>query len=309
MMRSTLAREGNLYKGNLHTHTTLSDGRKTPAETVGLYKEQGYHFLALTDHEVYGIHRELSSNNFLVLPGVELEIDARQDPNYWQVHHLLAIGGPYNNYPHGYQFYREENQKVSLQALIATLHRAGNLVIYNHPHWSRVELSQFVNLVGLNGMEIFNYGCHVEDRSGNGESFYDGMLWHGKKVWCYGTDDSHMRIPDMGGGYITVKAPALTLPEVFRALQQGSFYASAAVPGKEAPRIHDFYWEDGIVKLFCDPCRRVYIKGDCHQESKEDLSGGVTYLETQVPVNSRWVRAACEDANGFVSWTQPIWLD
>ena len=41
---------GNWYKGNLHTHTTLSDGRATPEETFALYKAEGYSFMALTDH-------------------------------------------------------------------------------------------------------------------------------------------------------------------------------------------------------------------------------------------------------------------
>ena len=30
MLKYTLAREGNFYKGNLHTHSTVSDGEQTP---------------------------------------------------------------------------------------------------------------------------------------------------------------------------------------------------------------------------------------------------------------------------------------
>ena len=43
---------GLWYKGNLHTHTTESDGRLSPLETIRIYAEHGYDFLALTDHEV-----------------------------------------------------------------------------------------------------------------------------------------------------------------------------------------------------------------------------------------------------------------
>ena len=42
------------YKGNLHTHTTNSDGAYTPEETIALYKSKGYDFLALTDHWFHG---------------------------------------------------------------------------------------------------------------------------------------------------------------------------------------------------------------------------------------------------------------
>lgn len=38
------------YKGNLHTHTTNSDGAYTPEKTIALYKSKDYDFLALTDH-------------------------------------------------------------------------------------------------------------------------------------------------------------------------------------------------------------------------------------------------------------------
>ena len=38
------------YKGNLHTHTTDSDGLKSPDDVKRLYKSLGYDFLALTDH-------------------------------------------------------------------------------------------------------------------------------------------------------------------------------------------------------------------------------------------------------------------
>ena len=59
MEKRTLYREGTYKKGTLHTHTTWSDGMHTPKETAEHYRSQGYDFLALTDHWVYGIHPEL----------------------------------------------------------------------------------------------------------------------------------------------------------------------------------------------------------------------------------------------------------
>ncbi len=38
------------WKGNLHTHTFWSDGDDFPEMVVRWYKEHGYHFLALSDH-------------------------------------------------------------------------------------------------------------------------------------------------------------------------------------------------------------------------------------------------------------------
>src|SRR2546426_9624903 len=38
-------------RGNLHAHTTYSDGMKTPQELIAEYEALGYDFLAITDHE------------------------------------------------------------------------------------------------------------------------------------------------------------------------------------------------------------------------------------------------------------------
>jgi hypothetical protein len=40
------------WKGNLHTHSLWSDGDDYPEMIVGWYKEHGYQFLALSDHNV-----------------------------------------------------------------------------------------------------------------------------------------------------------------------------------------------------------------------------------------------------------------
>ena len=48
MEKRTLYKEGIYKKGNLHTHTTWSDGMHTPAETAKHSRSKGYDFLALS---------------------------------------------------------------------------------------------------------------------------------------------------------------------------------------------------------------------------------------------------------------------
>ena len=48
----TFAGEAKWWKGNLHTHTLWSDGDDYPEMVAAWYKEQGYHFLALSDHNI-----------------------------------------------------------------------------------------------------------------------------------------------------------------------------------------------------------------------------------------------------------------
>ena len=44
------AAPGRWFKGNTHTHTVNSDGDSTPDEVVRWYREHGYNFLVLSDH-------------------------------------------------------------------------------------------------------------------------------------------------------------------------------------------------------------------------------------------------------------------
>ena len=41
---------GRFWKGNIHTHSTRSDGMRDAADVCATYREAGYDFLALTDH-------------------------------------------------------------------------------------------------------------------------------------------------------------------------------------------------------------------------------------------------------------------
>ena len=53
------------YKINLHTHTTLSDGHRTPEEVARIYAEQGYDAVAFTDHWYCGKEQTLSGVKIL----------------------------------------------------------------------------------------------------------------------------------------------------------------------------------------------------------------------------------------------------
>ena len=71
------AQPGAWFKGNTHTHTLNSDGDSTPDDVVKWYREHGYHFLVLTDHNyltsVDGLNAlHGATDKFLVIPGEEV---------------------------------------------------------------------------------------------------------------------------------------------------------------------------------------------------------------------------------------------
>jgi hypothetical protein len=66
-----------LLKGNLHAHTTFSDGIRSPDSVIAEYEGRGYDFLAITDHEDsipsgYWRSLEALSSKLLLFHGVEL---------------------------------------------------------------------------------------------------------------------------------------------------------------------------------------------------------------------------------------------
>ena len=71
-----------VLKGALHTHTTCSDGELTPGELVAVYKQLGFGFLAITDHDHlirpdYWDSLPAGDDELIVLKGVELTVFER----------------------------------------------------------------------------------------------------------------------------------------------------------------------------------------------------------------------------------------
>ena len=65
----------NWFKGNLHTHTTESDGDETPEHVAEWYREHGYDFLVLSDHNHLTVLDDAGSNPGkwpLLIPGEEI---------------------------------------------------------------------------------------------------------------------------------------------------------------------------------------------------------------------------------------------
>src|SRR5215510_12308656 len=65
------------YKGNTHTHTLNSDGDSTPDDVVRWYREHGYRFLVLSDHNFLTSVKGLNAlhgadEKFLVIKGEEV---------------------------------------------------------------------------------------------------------------------------------------------------------------------------------------------------------------------------------------------
>lgn len=126
MRKTGLHTKGNWYKGNLHTHSTNSDGRKTPEEIVRIYREHGYQFLAFTEHEFYTHNRELTGEDFLILPASNSHATIRIRGVFTTCSESAATQ-PEMNYP----------QEMDSQTGSASLCGSGKISDQSSPRWTR----------------------------------------------------------------------------------------------------------------------------------------------------------------------------
>ena len=76
-------------KGNLHSHSTNSDGRVSPQERVDGYVNQGYDYLCVSDHNNITFVETLTCpEDFTLIQGAELHPD---NPFGGDRHHFVAL--------------------------------------------------------------------------------------------------------------------------------------------------------------------------------------------------------------------------
>ncbi len=98
------SRPGNFYRGNMHTHSTNSDGSLSPEAVCGAYRGEGHDFLVLTDHfmEVYGFPvtdtRSYRTGYFTTIIGAELHAPEISGGEIW---HIKSVGLPFDFEPLG----------------------------------------------------------------------------------------------------------------------------------------------------------------------------------------------------------------
>ncbi len=307
------------WKGNLHLHTTLSDGTATPAEAMAYYKNAGYQFCVISDHERYWDSDELDCEGFIVLAGVESGVE--RNPNeLWEVHgtsnlciHLHAIRDVRSELPpfsHGESVPRVIDTGVSSwQHQINFLKSRGNFVILNHPRWSRIEPEQMVSMDGYLAVEVYNHCSEVLETTGESEYEWDYCLRRGKHVWAVAADDNHSYAPEdkhCFGGFTMISAPELTRESLCDGLRAGSFYASTG------PTIKDMRVTDGVLHMEFSPAQavRLVASRDFAPTLTPPLGQETfTSIDWKMRTDLRYLRPEVIGPTGKKAWGQPIFFD
>ena len=307
------------YKGNTHTHTTNSDGDSTPGLVARWYRNNGYDFLFITDHnkltDVLDIQSEIDQENardarkkFLLIPGVEVSNNLTKEERKYAVH----ICGLDTKTTVGKQ--DGPTVRALLQKSIDAIHAAGGLPSVNHPNfqWS-LTTDDIFSLHDLKHYEIFNGHPMVNNMGGGDvpsmEEMWDDLLSRGRKYFGVAVDDAHhykefrKDLSNPGRGWVVVRARALDSKNIMQGLETGDFYASTGVV------LQDLWTTPGkgiALTLNSDKLKfRTEFIGKGGKILKTDKTTSPSY---ELQSDDLYVRAKVTASTGDIAWTQPVYL-
>ena len=300
--------EAQWYKGNIHTHTTESDGDEDPHKVVSWYRRHGYDFLVLSDHNhltllnYSGGRRRFRKP--LMVPGEEVSISLNRGDTPV---HINGVGISRVVEP-----IDAGGVVETLQANVDAIVEAGGIASINHPNfrWAfdHREISQ---VEGVSLLEVFN-GHPATNILGapdkpSYEAIWDGVLTSGRVIFGVATDDSHNYhdfapwLSNPGRGWVMVQADELPQDAIVDGLASGRFYASTGVT---------------LARL---DCSAESIELEIEQErdfiyttrfTGEDgvLLAESTGLTAEYVADGQeaYVRATVVSSSGPRAWTQPV---
>jgi predicted metal-dependent phosphoesterase TrpH len=291
---------GRFWKGNLHTHSTRSDGAFSPEEVCRRYRENGYDFLALTDHFLPRYDFPLTdtapyrTSNFTTILGAELHTDLTEMGEIW---HILAVGLPLD-------FARPaENEPIA--DLAARARAAGAYVAVAHPNWYGLTERDVATLGMVDAIEVYN-GVAI-DHNDHADSWHiaDVQLGRGHRYLVCATDDFHgtRNRHDFRRGWVMVRSETLEPTALLAALKAGYYYSSTG------PEIHDIHVEPGKkLTVRCSPANYVFISGKGSKSAAAQGNGAIEFELSLENWTSPFCRVTVRTADGKHAWSNPIWF-
>ena len=281
------------FKGNIHTHTTVSDGRLSPEESIALYRKNGYDFLAITDHWRVS-ETKYTDDGMLLIAGCEYDTGSNVRDGIFHVTSLGCETTP--------DLQRGADAKI----IVDEIHRCGGIASLAHPAWSMNTHDQLLPvydgevkpLFGADVTEIFN---SVSDMPRNCRPYsgivLDQMAARGYFTSLVATDDTHWYGDmDTCRSYIMVQADECTREAILDAIRAGRFYATQG-PVIEVTKDGD------TVNVTCSPAEAiVYFTDTAWCGHRADVAHGITQGSFRM-TNETFVRVEVTDAEGKTAWS------
>ncbi len=295
------AQRGRFYRGNLHGHSTNSDGAWSPAEVIRQYRQNDYDFVAITDHFLehydYPITdtREFRSDDFTTLIGAELHHGTLLSGDIW---HLLALGLPLDFAP-----YRADE---TADDVLSRAREAGAFVAAAHPNWYTLTVEDFETLGPVDAVECYNGNAEKYNDRAYSWHFIEMLLGRGRRIGAIAVDDSHMRPSraDFLRGWVHLKAASLSPEALLQALNAGHYYSSTG----PALRHVELTGGERIV-VECSPAVQILLSG-AGPKALSVHGHGLTSADFDIgELETPWLRVTVRDEYGRRAWTNPVWLE
>lgn len=281
------------HKGNLHTHTTLSDGRKSVEEAVEMYKANGYDFIAVTDHRKR--YPGFETPDFIVLPGGEYHYQPGTT-----AYHIVGIGLTDD------VAWSEDDKP---QEIIDKVAAAGGFPILAHPSWSLMSVEDGMALHGYRAVEIYNGISEGYDGTrGYSDQFIDVCATRGRLTGIIADDDAHFYVGlDNCRGWICLQSEAFTTQGIMDSLWAGRYYSSTG------PELFQIEIDDEKnIHVECGPVKKISFMTNTWFVMKRNViapDGGTLTSADYSPVKTdKWVRIEGVDENGRFFWSNFIEL-
>jgi len=298
------------YKGNTHTHTLNSDGDSSPDEVARWYREHGYHFLVMTDHNfltsVDGLNALLGADErFLILPGEEVTDGVDRKPL-----HVNGLAVESLVQPQGGGTIAE-----AIQRNVDAIREARGVPHLNHPNFGwAVTAADIIKVKNDKLFEVYNGHPQVNNLGGGDaqslEDMWDAVLSSGKLLYGLATDDAHhfKRSGDPsaagpGRGWVMVRAPRLGGREILAALEGGEFYASTGVVLDDVQVTSTRY----SITIAVEGTSR-YTTCFIGKNGRVLQTTSANPAEYVIRGDEGYVRAVVQESNGKQAWAQPIML-
>jgi hypothetical protein len=296
----------NWYKGNIHTHTTKSDGDADPEVVVKWFMEHDYDFLVLSDHNHRTILEHEVEGGPLMIPGEE--VSARIQTGSIPIH-INGIGISRVVEP-----YHGDEIVDTIQRNVNAILDAGGIASINHPNYQWAFDHTHVRQVdGASLMEVFNGSPVTNNEGGPGkftaEEIWDGVLSAGKVIFGTATDDSHRYYdyhPGMsnpGRGWVVVRATELTVNAIVDGLAMGEFYSSTGIVLEELEQSDESV--SLTIKEESDFIFTTTFSGKDGKVLAEETGLSVSY---SIKGDEGYVRATVRSSSGGKAWTQPVFV-
>lgn len=338
MRQYLLPKEGKFYKADLHSHSTISDGKATPKEMKEYYKSKGYSVLALTDHEYLVEHSDLDEKDFVMITGyeyciceygeevftdiqawwhtktIELNIYPRDQKNETHV----CFNPKYVNHGDKSRIqtvkYRGElaEREFSVEGIQRVIDEAlanDCIVAINHPRYSMIRPEFYGQLKGWKLFEIINQKEFDANDEHNIHE-YDELLQMGHKVFLTASDDNHKafvydsKTDVRPWPFTMIKAEELTHKAIFDAIENGNMYAS------QGPEIYDLYIEDGVAHISCSDAKFIGMKTNFRPKGMKSAPEGeyINDAEFKIVEGTEYVRFTVVDEYGRRAYTRAYFI-